>query len=77
MAASNLNITALPQQQPFNPWVIPDTFTVWEYAPDYVREHLHPHWRTQKAPHPMLCYFFGLAYFTIGQSTCHFRSLSI
>lgn len=63
---TDINVTALAQKQGYNPWAIPDSFTVYEYAPDYVRLYLHPHWKTQKAPHPMLGYFFGLAYFTIG-----------
>lgn len=60
------NITALAQLQPFNPWVVPDTFTVYEFAPEDIRSFLHPHWKTQRAPHPMMNYFFGLAYFVIG-----------
>lgn len=53
-------------QQPYNPWTIPDTFTVYNFAPEEIRSFLHPHWQTQKAPHPMLYYFFGLLYLVIG-----------
>lgn len=60
------NITAMSQRQPFNPWEIPDTFTVYEFASEDVRSFLHPHWKTQKAPHPAMAYLFGLIYFTIG-----------
>ncbi|XP_057380856.1 compound eye opsin BCRH2-like [Daphnia carinata] len=60
------NVTAMAQQQPFNPWAIPDSFTVYNFAPEEIRSFLHPHWQTQKAPHPMLYYFFGILYMVIG-----------
>lgn len=54
------------QKQAFNPCSLPDEFTVYNFAPEEIRSFLHPHWRTQKAPHPMLYYFFGLLYLFIG-----------
>jgi len=53
----------------FDPWSLPDSFTVYNFAPDYVRPFLHPHWQTQKAPHPMIYYFLGLFYLFIGISS--------
>lgn len=53
-------------QQDFNPWAVPDSFTVYKFAPEYVRPLLHPHWQTQKAVHPFWAYFFGLYYFVMG-----------
>ena len=61
-------VTAARFQQgnEFNPWVVPDTFTVYNFAPDYVKPLLHSHWQTQKAVHPLWAYFFGLYYFVLG-----------
>lgn len=56
----------MAQQQPFNPWAIPDSFTVYHFAPEEIRSFLHPHWQTQKAPHPMVYYLFGILYLVIG-----------
>jgi len=50
----------------FDPWGLPDSFTVYNFAPEEIRSFLHPHWHDQKAPHPMLYYFFGLFYLVIG-----------
>jgi len=52
--------------EPFNPWALPETFTVYNFAPEEIRGFLHPHWHTQKAPHPTLYYFFGLYYVIVG-----------
>jgi hypothetical protein len=60
-------ISADPLKQAFDPWSLPDTFTVYNFAPEEIHSFLHPHWRTQKAPHPMLYYFFGLLYLVIGK----------
>lgn len=57
---------ALAQRQSFNPWTVPDDFTVFSFAPDYVQPLLHPHWQTQKAVHPIWAYFFGLYYLILG-----------
>jgi hypothetical protein len=65
MELSN-NVTAMAQQQPFNPWSLPDTFTIYNFAPEEIRSFLHPHWHNQKAPHPMMYYFFGIIYLVIG-----------
>ena len=59
---------ALPLQD-FNPWSVPDTFTVYNFAPDYVKPLLHDHWKTQTAVHPLWSYFFGLYYLIMGKST--------
>lgn len=56
----------MAQRQPFNPWEIPDTFTIYSFAPEEIRSFLHPHWHNQKAPHPMIYYFLGLLYLVIG-----------
>ena len=61
------NITAMAQHQPYNPWSLPDSFTIYNFAPEEIRSFLHPHWHNQKAPHPMLYYFFGLLYTVIGK----------
>ena len=55
------------QGNEFNPWAVPDTFTVYSFAPDYVKPLLHPHWQTQKAVHPLWAYIFGLYYFVLGR----------
>lgn len=60
------NITAEMRQQPFNPWQLPPSFTVYELAPEDVRHFLHPHWQTQQAVHPIYAYFFGLYYLFMG-----------
>ena len=54
------------QSQDYNPWALPDSFTVFNFAPEDIRSFLHPHWQTQKAPHPMWYYFFGLFYLVMG-----------
>jgi len=60
------NVTAMAQQQPYNPWSLPDSFTIYNFAPEEIRSFLHPHWHNQKAPHPMMYYFFGIIYLVIG-----------
>ena len=62
----NANVTAMAQQQPYNPWSLPDSFTIYNFAPEEIRSFLHPHWHNQKAPHPMMYYFFGIIYLVIG-----------
>lgn len=66
MAALNVS-SAMAMHQPYNPWELPPTFTVFELAPEQVRQFLHPHWQTQKAVHPIYAYFFGLYYFVMGE----------
>lgn len=68
------NVTAMAQQQPYNPWSLPDSFTIYNFAPEEIRSFLHPHWHNQKAPHPMLYYFFGLVYLIIGAFLPHIIS---
>ena len=63
----DLNITSAAQQQSFNPWDIPDSFTLYQMAPEDIRHFLHPHWHNQKAPHPVWFYAFGLWYFFVGK----------
>ena len=62
----NSTLTADAMKQAFDPWALPDTFTVFNFAPEEIHSFLHPHWKSQKAPHPMLYYFFGLYYFVVG-----------
>ena len=57
---------AQAQQQPFNPWILPDSFTVHALAPDDVQAWLHPHWQSQKAVHPIYSYFIGLYFLVMG-----------
>ena len=57
---------AMAQHGAYNPWSLPDSFTVFAFAPEDIRGFLHPHWHTQKSPHPMLYYFFGLYYLVMG-----------
>lgn len=70
MSSSTINETLLPaafiQDQLFDPWSVPDSFTVFKFAPDYVKPLLHPHWQSQKAVHPIWSYFFGFYYFVMG-----------
>ena len=40
---------ALGQMHVYNPWEIPDYYTVWVSAPKYLHDMLLPHWKTQKA----------------------------
>jgi len=60
------NITALAQKRGFDPFALPDTFTLFNYANDDVRKFLHPHWHNFMAIHPMWYYFLGLLYFIVG-----------
>ena len=63
----SLNFSSkLALKQAFDPWTVPDTFTVYNFAPDYVKPLLHDHWKTQKAVHPLWSYFFGLYYLVMG-----------
>lgn len=75
---SGANLTAMAQRQPFDPWALPDSFTVYAFAPEEIRSFLHPHWQTQKAPHPMLYYLFGILYLVIGKSFfCQFTIINL
>ncbi|KAK4035835.1 compound eye opsin BCRH2 [Daphnia magna] len=61
-------VVAMAQKQAFDPWALPDSFTLYAYAPEDIRSFLHPHWHTYKALHPAWYYFLGLMYLVIG--TC-------
>ncbi len=77
MEANNDSLVAMAMTRPkdvFDPWNLPDSFTVYNFAPDYVRSFLHPHWQTQKAPHPMMYYFLGLFYLFIGRLFIYFNT---
>ena len=63
---SEMTATAMAQQSAFNPWSLPESFTIYNFAPEDIRGFLHPHWHSQKSPHPMLYYFFGLYYLVMG-----------
>lgn len=65
--STELTATAMAQHGGYNPWVLPDSFTILSFAPEDIRGFLHPHWHTQKSPHPMLYYFFGLYYLVMGE----------
>ncbi len=68
MHAAGRNVSlALAQKHDFNPWTVPDDYTVYKFAPDYVKPLLHPHWQTQKAVHPIYAYFFGMFYLVMGK----------
>jgi r-opsin len=57
---------ALAQKHPFDPWKLPDSYSVWDMAPEDVQAWMHPHWKTQKPVHPIYSYFFGLYYLVLG-----------
>jgi r-opsin len=59
-------------KQAFDPWTVPDSFTVYNFAPDYVKPLLHPHWQSQKAIHPIFAYFCALYLILIGNKYSHF-----
>jgi hypothetical protein len=63
----DLNITFAAQKQAYDPWSIPDTFTLYQMAPEDIRHFLHPHWHNQKAPHPVWYYALGLWYFVLSK----------
>ena len=73
MSTANLTgdaVMALAQKSSatFDPWALPDTFTLYAYATEDIRSFLHPHWHTFKAVHPAFYYFLGLFYFFIGSA---------
>jgi len=64
--ANSSDPVALAQTGEYNPWNLPDTYTVFMAAPEDIRQWLHPHWQTQKALHPMGYYLAGLYFLVIG-----------
>ena len=60
------NITAMAQRKGFDPWALPDSFTLFNYASEDIRPYLHPHWHNFMAIHPMWYYFLGLLYLIVG-----------
>ena len=62
------NITFAAQKQAFDPWNIPDSFTLYQFAPEDIRSFLHPYWHGVKAPHPVWFYFLGLYFFILGET---------
>ena len=56
---------AMARKGEYDPWTIPDDFTVYKSAPEWLQPLLHPHWQTQKAVHPFFSYFCGL-YLLVG-----------
>ena len=64
----NSTSVAAALKEAYDPWSLPDSFTVYNFAPEEIHSFLLPHWKTQKAPHPMLYYFFGLLYLVIGNN---------
>ena len=77
MEAKLLNFTggavAMAQKgmvlQPYDPWALPDSFTLYNFAPPEIRGFLLPHWHSYKAIHPAWYYFLGLVYFLVGLSS--------
>jgi len=55
----------MAQKGQYDPWSIPDDFTVYKSSPEWLQPLLHPHWQTQKAVHPFFNYFCGL-YLLVG-----------
>ena len=72
LALARTMMSAGGQMSGYDPWTPPDSFTVYNFAPDYVRPFLHDHWKTQKAVHPIWAYFFGLFYFVMGNTILDF-----
>jgi r-opsin len=66
MANLTGDVVAMAQKQSFDPWALPDSFTLYAYAPEEIRSFLHPHWHSMKAIHPMWYYMMGLFYLVIG-----------
>ena len=58
---------ALSQINDYDPWRMPDSYTVWMAAPEDLRSMLHPHWQSQKALHPMGYYLAGIYFLFIGK----------
>ena len=67
------DVVAMAQRQDYNPWNLPDSFTLYNYAPDDIKSFLHPHWHTMKALHPMWYYVIGLVYLVIGKFNFHYQ----
>ena len=66
---------ALAQGSEYDPWNMPDSYTVFMAAPEHVRQWLHPHWQTQKALHPMGYYLAGMYFLVIGDYFCNLRCM--
>jgi r-opsin len=75
-AGRNVSL-ALARKHDFNPWSVPDDYTVYNFAPDYVKPLLHPHWQTQKAVHPIYAYFFGMYYLVMGKKYTGFITFKL
>ena len=70
------NITLAAQKQGYDPWNIPDTFTLYQFCPEDIRSFLHPFWHSHRTPHPVWFYGLGL-YFTILGKSKHILFLKI
>ena len=70
-----INLSRASEQKfdSYNPWSMPDDFTVYKMAPDNVKPLLHAHWKTQKAIHPIFAYFCGLYLLLMGKKYSHFK----
>ena len=53
-------------QKTFDPWSVPESVTMFNFAPEDIRSFMHPHWQTQKAVHPVWFYALGLYFLIIG-----------
>jgi r-opsin len=54
-------------QKTFDPWSVPESVTMFNFAPEDIRSFMHPHWQTQKAVHPVWFYALGLYFLIIGK----------
>ena len=63
------NITFAAQKQGYDPWNIPDTFTLYQFCPEDIRHFLHPFWHTQRTPHPVWFYGLGFYFLVLGNSS--------
>ena len=74
MANFTGDVVAMAQREGFNPWSLPESFTLYNYAPDDIKSFLHPHWHSMKALHPMWYYVIGLVYLVVGKSMLRWLS---
>lgn len=62
-----MNATHAARKEGWSPWDVPESLTIYEYAPADIRDMMHPHWQTQKAVHPLWYYTLGLYFVLIGE----------
>ena len=69
------DVVAMAQRDGYNPWSLPESFTLYNYAPDDIKGFLHPHWHSMQALHPMWYYVIGLVYLVVGKY-CWLKKIS-